>query len=164
MNRVGAIILALLLIPGVARAQSVSPAPPLTPKAASTAPALTDPSVVVAQSPNANPVCTGVIAVNQTTSTDLKTFTNFGYICSIVLVSATAQNVSLVEGTGSVCATSIAALIGGTTASMALAANGGFSAVADRPWLQMLTTAHHLCLIQSSTGNVSGIITFQDHT
>jgi hypothetical protein len=88
-------------------AQTVGGGQPLPEKGASTSPALTDQSVVVVESPNPSPVCTGVIAINQTTSTDIKTFTNVGYICSIVLISATAQNVSLTEGTGSVCATGL---------------------------------------------------------
>src|SRR4029077_19246701 len=46
-----------------------------TVEAASTSPALADLPLVVAQSPTPAPVCTSVIAVNQTTSTDLKTFT-----------------------------------------------------------------------------------------
>jgi hypothetical protein len=108
------------------------------------------------------PQCSSVIAINQTTSTDVKTLTNNGYICSVVLVSATAQNVSIVQGTGSVCATSGVALMGGTTASMAFAANGGISSVAGTPWLKTTTTAQHLCVLQSSTGNVSGVITYQD--
>lgn len=132
-------------------------------KAASTSAALTDKTAVVAQSPNPAPQCPSVIAVTQTSSTDLKTLTNFGYICSVVLVSATGQNVSLVEGTGTVCATNIAGLIGGTTASVALAANGGFSAIAGVPWLKTQTTADHICLLQSGVGNVSGVITYQDH-
>jgi hypothetical protein len=113
---------------------------------------------------NPIPQCTSSVAINQTASTDLATLTNFGYICSMVLISATAQNVSLVEGTGSVCATGTAALVGGTTASIAVGANGGFSSVAAFPWLKMKTSADHLCLFQSGTGNVSGIITYQDHT
>lgn len=136
----------------------------VTVKAASTSPALTDTSLVVATSPNPAPVCTGVTAISQTTSTDVKTFTNFGYICSVILFSATAQSISVIEGTGTVCATNTAALIGGTSASLALAINGSFSAVAGMPWLKTQTTAHHLCVLQSSTGNVSGIITWQDHT
>lgn len=136
----------------------------ITIKAASTAPATTDTSLVVAQSPNPNPVCTSVIAINQTASTDIKTSTNKLHICSIVLVSATAQSISLVEGTGSTCATGTAALIGGTSASMSLAANGGFSAVSDRPWLRTATSADHLCLLQSGAGNISGIITYVDAT
>jgi hypothetical protein len=108
--------------------------------------------------------CTGVIPINQTAATDLKTSVAKLNICSVVIVSATAQSVSLVEGTGSVCATGIAALIGGTTASMALPANGGFTSISGLPWLKTQTTADHLCLLQSGAGNVSGIITYLDHS
>lgn len=135
-------------------------------KAASTSAALTDPAAVVAVSPNAAPVCTGVTAITQTTSTDVKTFTNTGFICSIVLVSDTAQFVAVVEGTGSVCATGGAALLGSTTvgSGLSLAANGGFSAVAATPWLKMITSADHLCVLQSGAGRVGGVITWQDHS
>lgn len=135
-----------------------------TVKASGTNAATTDTALVVASSPNPSTVCTSVKAVNQTASTDLVTSVNKLHICSIVLVSATAQNISLVEGTGSTCATGIAALIGGTTASMAVAANGGFSTATSRPWLVTQTVADHLCLLQSGAGNVSGIITYQDHS
>lgn len=110
------------------------------------------------------PGCTLQIPVSQTTSTDLKTFTNNGYICYIFLISATAQNLSLVQGTGTTCATSTVALIGGTAASAAAAANGGFvlSMGAAGTYLKTTTTAQHLCLLQSSTGNVSGVIGYID--
>lgn len=108
--------------------------------------------------------CTGIISVNQTASADLLTSVAKLNICTIILISATAQNISLVEGTGSVCATGIAALIGGTTASLAVAANSGFSAPAPFPWLKTKTTADHLCLLQSGVGNVSGIITYLDRS
>lgn len=134
-----------------------------TVKAASTSPALTDKALVVAQSPNPAPVCTGVISINQTTSTDVHTFTNIGYICSVILVSATAQSISVIEGTGTVCASSGTALVGGASASLATAANGGFSAIAGTPWLKMQASADHLCVLQGSSGNVSGIITYLDH-
>jgi hypothetical protein len=131
-------------------------------KAASTSPALADPAAVVNLSPNPSPVCTSVQSVNQTTGTTVITGTasQFLYICSIVLVSATAQNISVVEGTGTVCATGIAALVGGTTASVALAANGGFSSVAGLPWMKSKTAADNLCILQSGAGNVSGTITY----
>lgn len=132
--------------------------------AASTSAALTDPALVVSLSPNPDNVCTGKTPISQTTSTDVKTFTNVGYICSIILVSATAQNISVTEGTGTVCATGTSAVIGGTTASMAVGVNGGFSAVSERPWVQLGVSADHLCILQSASGNVSGIITWQDHT
>lgn len=138
-------------------------------KAASTSPTLTDPAAVVSLSPNPAPVCSGVISISQTASTDLHTFTNLGYICSIILVSATAQNIGVAEGTGSVCATSSTPLIGSTgasspTSSMVVGVNGGFSAIAASPWLKMQVSGDHLCLLQSSTGNVSGVITYQDHS
>lgn len=116
----------------------------------------------VALSPTSPDVCTSIIPINQTASTDLKTSVAKLHICSILIVSATAQNVSLVEGTGTTCATGISALLGGTTASMALAANGGFSQTTWRPFLVTKTTADHLCLLQSGAGNVSGEITYVD--
>ncbi len=107
-------------------------------------------------------VCGAVIAVNQTTSTDLYTSTKKVHICSIMLVSATAQSVSLSEGTGSTCASGTAYLIGGSGGTLALAANGGFSLGAGAPFLNSQTAGDHLCLLQSSSGNVSGIITYTD--
>jgi hypothetical protein len=113
--------------------------------------------------------CVSKITISQTGSTDLLTPTNKVKICSIVLISATAQSIALIEGTGSNCGTGSATLIGSTgvaitTPTMALAANGGFSAVAPLPWLSTATTADHLCLLQSGSGNVSGVITYLDHT
>jgi hypothetical protein len=108
--------------------------------------------------------CTGVIPISQITSTDIKTLTNKGQICSIVLVAPDAEVISLVQGTGTVCATGIAALIGATTAAngISLAANGGFTATSSAPWLVMTTTAQHLCLLQSGSGRVAGVITYVD--
>lgn len=108
------------------------------------------------------PACTGVIPINQTASTDLKTFTGKGYICSVLLITATSQSVSLVEGTGSTCGTGTAALIGGTSASLAVNGNAGFSAISGTPWLVTQTTADHLCLLQSTSSNISGTITYRD--
>lgn len=107
--------------------------------------------------------CTLQVAVNQTTSTDLKTFTNKGYICYVFVISATAQNLSLVQGTGTTCGTTTVALIGGTTASVAVAVNGGFVVnVAPGGYIKTTTTAQHLCLLQSGSGNVSGVIGYID--
>lgn len=133
-------------------------------QAASTGPALADKALTVAQSPNVSEQCPTVLAISQTASTDLKTSSAKLHICSIVLVSASAQSISLVEGTGSTCATGTAALVGATTAANgpALAANGGFTAVAGVPWLRTATTADHLCLLQSGSGNLSGVITLVD--
>src|SRR5271168_2496228 len=125
-----------------------------TVKAASTSAALTDTSLVVAQSPNPAPQCTGIINIFQTVSTDVHTFTNFGYICAIKLVSATAQNIGVDEGTGTTCETSGTAIDGvsstsGATPTNAVAANGGWSMVAATPWLKLAASGDHLCILQS---------------
>ena len=134
-------------------------------KAASASAALTDPAIVAAPSPNPSTVCTSIKPISQTGSTDLITSTNKLHICAVLIVSATAQSVSLVEGTGATCGTGTAALMGATTAAngMALAANGGFAHTAERAFMQTQTTADHLCLLQSGAGNVSGFISYQDH-
>jgi hypothetical protein len=82
------------------------------------------------------------------------------YICDFDIVTATAQNIALVEGTGSVCATGIAGMAGGSTAATGwnFAANGGLvkgngdAAVysADS------AAADNVCLLLSSTGQSSG--------
>ncbi len=83
------------------------------------------------------------------------------YICNLFLYSATAQNVALVEGTGVVCATGTAGLIGGATAATGqnLAANQGFVLPASTvPWRKTATAADNVCLLQSGVGQVSGVI------
>ncbi len=134
-------------------------------KASGTNVATTDTSIVVGLSPNPSTVCTSIKPISQTGSTDLITSTNKLHICAILIVSATAQSVSLVEGTVTTCGTGTAALMGATTAAngMALAANGGFTHTADRPFMVTQTTADHLCLLQSGAGNVSGFISYTDH-
>lgn len=112
--------------------------------------------------PTAASACPSTVAVNQTASADLHTFTAKGHICSIMLISATAQSITLAEGTGSNCGSGTGYLIGGSGGTLALAANGGFSMAAASPFMDMLVTADHLCLLQSSTGNVSGTITYSD--
>lgn len=135
-----------------------------TVKGASTQAATTDTSLVVAQSPLPNTLCTSSIAISQTTSTDVLTTTAKAHICSIVLVSDTAQFINVIEGTGTLCATSGAALIGSTTAGngLSVAANGGFSAVSDRAWLKTKVTGDHVCITQSGSGRLSGVITYAD--
>lgn len=105
------------------------------------------------------------IAINQATGTQLFTGTasNRTYICHISLVTATAQNVALVSGTGTVCATSTGPLMGGTTAATGwnfaantgIAAGGGGASIAKSD-----TDADNVCLLQSSTGQISGVITY----
>jgi hypothetical protein len=89
------------------------------------------------------------------------------YICSLDLVSATAQNIALVEGTGVVCATNIFGLAGGTTAATGwnLAANGGLTKGSGNgtvysPSADTNATAANVCVLLSSTGQTSGQITY----
>lgn len=130
-------------------------------KAASTAPATTDTALVVTQSPNpGTSPCSGApIPINQTASTDLKTFTNLGRLCSIYISNATStQGWSLANGTGTLCATGINYLIGGAGGTT----QGSFVAANDRTLIVVSATANHLCLIQSGSTNLSGFITFSD--
>lgn len=107
--------------------------------------------------------CPIAIPISQATSTDLYTSHNRIHVCAVALVNgATAQSVSLVEGTGSICATNKTALIGGTTASVALAVSGFFGLASATPWLNSAVTGDHLCLLQSGATNVSGVITLND--
>jgi hypothetical protein len=82
------------------------------------------------------------------------------HICGFQVVSAGAQNVSLVEGTGSTCATAGKGLYGGTTASAAFAANGGGGVFSDRIIVPMQVPGDNLCVLQSAANNVSGILVY----
>jgi hypothetical protein len=85
------------------------------------------------------------------------------YICSIDVVTATAQNIALVEGTGTTCATSIAGMAGGTTAATGwnFAANSGLVKGVGSNWVyKTATLADNVCLLLSSTGQTSGEIRY----
>jgi hypothetical protein len=105
------------------------------------------------------------VAVNQTTGTQLFTGTasNRTYICHVNLVTATAQNIALVSGTGTVCATSTGPLMGGTTAATGwnFAANGGIAAGAGNGSIAKSDTdADNVCILQSGSGQISGVIAY----
>jgi hypothetical protein len=83
------------------------------------------------------------------------------YVCHLNLISATAQNIALVEGTGSVCATGIAGMEGGSTAATGwnLAANGGIVVGAGQGSVSFTaTTADNICLLLSGSGQTSGVL------
>ena len=85
------------------------------------------------------------------------------YICSMELITATAQNIALVEGTGTVCATGIAGMAGGTTAATGwnFGANGGFVKGIGANWVfKTATAADNVCLLLSGTGQTSGSIQY----
>ncbi len=83
------------------------------------------------------------------------------YICSILVVSAGAESVSITEGTGSACATGTRGIIGGFGGTMSLAANGGFSSISPFPWTSSSVAGNQVCLDKSGSGNVSGTITYR---
>jgi hypothetical protein len=125
-------------------------------------PGWADRAQVVNLSPNPSLQCPFSIGINQTGATRLvagQTGRKM-HICGFAAVSATAQSVSLVEGTGSSCGTGTAGLYGGTTASAAWAANGGVHDLKDRIQIPMQTSGDDICLLQSGAGNVSGTLTY----
>lgn len=85
------------------------------------------------------------------------------YICSFQIVTASAQNIALVDGTGSVCATGATGLLGGATAATGwnFGANGGIVLPPTRDsWTKTSTDADNVCLLQSGAGQVSGSLTY----
>ena len=85
------------------------------------------------------------------------------HICGGFLISATTQNINIVEGTGTTCATNIFGLTGGTTPATGpnLAANTGFLLTPDL-WGSgdANATAANTCILSSSTGQISGYISY----
>jgi hypothetical protein len=105
------------------------------------------------------------IQIDQITGTQLITGTASEriYICGIQLMTATAQNIALVSGTGTVCATSPGPMLGGTTAATGwnFAASGGIVLPATRDsWTKTDTDADNVCILMSSTGQLSGSLTY----
>lgn len=105
------------------------------------------------------------VAISQTAGTKLfsQVSAKKNYICSIMIFGADAENISLVEGTGTVCATSIAAIIGGTTAANGpnLAANGGLTFGNGAATVAAgANNNFDVCLLQSGSGRVAGVLTY----
>jgi hypothetical protein len=138
-------------------------------KAATTVPAVTDPALVVSVSPNSLG-CTGAGIAN-TTSTPISITANTQiitgasskqtYICSLNLITAGADNVALVEGTGTTCGTGTAGMAGGSTAATGwnLAANGGLALGSGIGIVaRTATAADNVCLLVSGGGQVSGSV------
>jgi hypothetical protein len=116
---------------------------------------------VVAVSPNPSPVCPYVAAVSQTAGAIVipGLAGKRTHVCKVFLVSATAQSVSITEGTGTTCGTGSAALAGSTTVAngVALAANGGWvegnSSVIT---YTEKTIGDDVCLLQSGAASSLG--------
>lgn len=107
------------------------------------------------------------VSINQTANAQLVTGTASKkiYPCSLNLVTATAQNIAVVEGTGTTCGTSTAGVngFGGSTAATGwnFAANSGVAYGNGSSAIgQEQTAADNLCLFQSGTGQVSGGLSY----
>lgn len=85
------------------------------------------------------------------------------YICGIVVVAGAAEIFNLVEGTGTTCQTSTAAIVGSTTAAngLSFAINGGMSVNAGNSTVIAGTgTNVDTCIMPSSTGRLAGFVTY----
>lgn len=105
------------------------------------------------------------VTISQTSGTQVVTGTSAKqtYICDFDLVTATAQNIVLVSGTGSVCVTSPHAMAGGTTAATGwnFAANGGLVKGSGGFYIYSTgTAADNVCILQSGSGQISGSLTY----
>lgn len=84
-------------------------------------------------------------------------------ICSFHFVTAAANNVAWLEGTGATCGTGTAGMAGGTTAASGynFAANGGIAAGSGfGEVLTTATTGDSACLITSAATQLSGFIKY----
>lgn len=106
--------------------------------------------------------CPYVANISVTAATQLVTNTGGQaiHVCAFAVVLAGAESVSLVEGTGSTCATGTKGLYGGTSASIAFAANGGSNLLSDRIILPMQVRGDNLCLLKSAANNASGTLVY----
>lgn len=102
-------------------------------------------------------------AINLTADTQIITGTASQrvYVCHVHLVSSIANNVAVVQGTGSVCATGIAGVFGGTTAATGwnLGANSGVVLGGGKDVIaKTAADANNVCILRSSAAQVSGVI------
>ncbi|MBZ5697114.1 MAG: hypothetical protein LAN18_01055 [Acidobacteriia bacterium] len=102
-------------------------------------------------------------SISLTANTQLVTGTSAKkiYICSFHIVTASAENVALVEGTGTVCGTGTAGVggFGGSSAATGwnFAANGGIAmGNGDSSIGAEGTNANNVCLLVSGSGQKSG--------
>lgn len=101
------------------------------------------------------------ITTNTTTRIVAPTSAKHTYICSMLLSTAAANNVAVVEGTGGTCGAGTAGVVGGTTTTNGLnfAANGGVMLGAgDAAIAATAGTNVDLCLITSAATPLAGVI------
>lgn len=106
------------------------------------------------------------VNINTATTTQIIAISGTGgrtYICAIDLVTAGANNVALVSGSGTNCASNLAGLAGGTTAATGwnFAANGGLTKGTGLGMIwKTVTTNNEICLVTSAAVQLSGSITY----
>lgn len=105
------------------------------------------------------------VPISQTTGTQIivGTASKRTYVCAIHVISTTAQNIALVSGTGTVCATSTGGMAGGTTAATGwnFSANAGL-VLGNGGWTvaKSDTDAENICILMSGTGQLSGTLSY----
>lgn len=123
-----------------------------------------DPPKAQAASQFANIVCDNYKPLSISADTQVVTAGSanmFIYVCSIGVVAGTADNFSVVEGTGATCGTNTAAVIGGTTAAtgMILAINNNFNLGSGSGAIAKTAVAgDNVCILRSSAGPLSGVM------
>lgn len=130
---------------------------------------LATPRPVSAQATFAPFQCANNFAISGTASLQLVTAndaSSFIYVCAFMVgTPGTAESGSLVEGTGTTCATNTKAVIGNTTSAgfpigaSPVQAGGGVGFIAKTQ-----VAGDNLCLLVSSTAAIGGNVTFaQQH-
>lgn len=111
--------------------------------------------------------CTTKALINQASATAATLIAGVAgkitYVCGIQMVSATTQNVAIIEGTTATCGTATLGLFGGATAATGwnFAANGGIAFGNGVGIVSYTTVAgNNVCILPSSTGQISGSISY----
>lgn len=113
------------------------------------------------------PVCDTQAVVNISTITTTLIVTGVSgrhvRICGFELITAAANNVAFLSGTGATCGTGTAGMSGGTTAASGynLAANGGIAHGSGVGTVKKtVATGDSVCLITSATTQLSGSLSY----
>lgn len=109
--------------------------------------------------------CTSYAPINQAADATVITGTASQYIypCAIVIKAQAADTISIWEGTGTACGTGSTAIVGSTTESEGVSISGagdGFVMVSAAPFMRTATTGNNLCIRQTGTSRLSGMISY----
>lgn len=107
--------------------------------------------------------CDNWKSVSITSNTQIVTTgaTQFIYLCSLSFGSIGGSSFSIVEGTGTTCATNTAAVAGGTTAATGygLAANGNMNSGSGTGAIAKTAVAgDNVCIYPTGTGPLAGVV------